>query len=185
MRTTASTPTRGSKLLVALVAITVLAVSCGSDGAAATDDAPNEPTTTQPDQSDQAETTTVPGREADTGTIDIRLEEVEGIFIEGFEIGLRFETADGDVLASTLWSDFVTSAGSSAPDAFYTSVLSQPVPTGDVVVLATVNIGAGPPPVVPELDGEMDCRLEVTVPAGDTIAVEVSFADADCLRLVG
>lgn len=120
---------------------------------------------------------------AGTGTIAVHIEEVEGVFVEGFEVGLRFETPDGEVIASTLWTDFVESLGTDSIDAFYDSVLEQEVPAGTVVVLATANVGAGPPPEAPDLDGDLRCRLEVDVPDGGRTDVEVTFDDQDCLRL--
>lgn len=63
------------------------------------------------------------------------------MFIEGFEIGLRFDTGGGEVIAATLWSDFVRSTGATDIDAYYQSALRQPVPAGTVLVQAEVNIG--------------------------------------------
>ena len=117
------------------------------------------------------------------GTVTVQLEEVEGIFVEGFEIGLRFETADGDVIDSTLWTNFVADLGDQAPERFYDAVLSQQVPAGSVVVFATVNVGIGPPPEVPDLSGEMQCRLDITVGESQVVAVEVDFSGtSDCLQ---
>ena len=114
----------------------------------------------------------------------VRLEPVDGMFIEGFEVGLRFEDADGAVLDTVLWSDFVSSQDGAAAQDYYGSVLEQSVPAGPVVVLAAVNIGIGPPPETPDLDGELRCRLELEVPEGETVEVEVLFADEDCLRAI-
>jgi hypothetical protein len=45
-----------------------------------------------------------------------------------------------------------------------------------VVVEAAVSIGIGPGPVPPDLDApELPCRLEVEVPGGGRVDVEVSF----------
>ena len=119
-----------------------------------------------------------------TGTVAVHIEEVAGAFVEGFEVGLRFETADGEVIDTVLWSDFVASQDSDSLDAYYDSVLEQEVPAGEVVVLATANVGIGPPPEVPDLDGELRCRLPVDVLAGGRVDVEVTFSgDDDCLRL--
>lgn len=120
-----------------------------------------------------------------TGTVAVELEEVDGVFIEGFEIGLRFEQADGTVIAGTLWSDFVISQGDPTMDAWYDSVLQQPVPAGPVVVWAQANVGIGPGPVVPDVDGNLPCRLDVEVPPGTTVRVRVGFTDpATCLTLI-
>jgi hypothetical protein len=123
--------------------------------------------------------------ESEHGTITVRIEEVDGVFIEGFEVGLRFETPDGEVIASTLWTDFVQSLGVESIEAYYGSVLEQAVPAGTVVVLASANVGAGPPPEVPDLAGDLRCRLVVDVPESGRVDVEVTFGDPDdCLHQV-
>lgn len=150
-----------SRFLLLLALPTLLLAACGDD--------------------DPAEASADGGA---TGTVAVHIEEVAGPFIEGFEVGLRFETADGEVLDTVLWSDFVASQDSDSLDAFYDSVLEQEVPAGEVVVLATANVGIGPPPEVPDLDGDLDCRLPVDVLAGGRVDVEVTFSgDGDCLRL--
>ncbi len=123
--------------------------------------------------------------DAGPGEVQVRLEEVDGAFIEGFEIGLRFETGDGELIASLLWSDFVASTGRTDLDAYYDSVLSQAVPAGTVRVSAEVNIGAGPAPSIPDLSAELRCLLVVEVDPGAVVGVEATFNDsADCLRVV-
>lgn len=146
-------------LLPALVLLSVVALSCGDDDTASV------------------------GGDDPTGMVAIRLDEVEGFFIEGFEIGLRFETGGGDVIATTLWSDFVTaSGGGDAIEDFYETMLEQSVPAGPVVVLATVNIGIGPGPEIPDVDGDLRCRLELDVPADGIVDVQVDFSGTDdCL----
>lgn len=151
-------------LTLALSVVLVLAAACGDD-----------------------ENTAVGGpstdADADPAVIAISLEETDGIFIEGFEVGLRFETGDGEVIDSTLWSEFVAASGDESLDAYYDSVLEQQVPAGPVVVLATVNVGMGPPPETPDLDGDLDCRLELDAEAGDRIEVEVTFdGTGECVR---
>ena len=152
--------------------------------------APSETTATTASQApngEEARGEEARGEEArGEGTINVRLEPVNGFFIEGFEVGLRFETPDGETIASTLWTDFVESTDNSSLDAFYTSVLGQPVPAGDVVVLATANVGIGPGPVIPDPSGDLDCRIVVSVPADGEVTVEVSFSgDGNCLREIG
>ncbi|MBT8247246.1 MAG: hypothetical protein KJN73_05495 [Acidimicrobiia bacterium] len=120
-----------------------------------------------------------------TGLVAVSLEEVGGFFHEGFEIGLRFENAEGEVIAATLWSDFVVSQGVKGLEDFYDSILEQVVPAGELVVLATVNVGIGPPPEVPDLGGDLRCRIEVVVPENDRVNIEVSFVNHEnCLRLI-
>lgn len=122
--------------------------------------------------------------EPPSGIVRVRLEPVAGFFTEGFEIGLRFETADGTVIGSTLWTDFVLEKNDNPTiEDFYECVLEQSVPSGDIVVWAEANVGAGPPPVIPDLDGPLRCRLDVSVPEGGQIDVEVLFFDQNCLRL--
>ncbi|MBL8777752.1 MAG: hypothetical protein JNK12_17555 [Acidimicrobiales bacterium] len=123
------------------------------------------------------------GSEDGPGSITVQLEPDVCCFREGFEVGLRFETADGEVIGSTLWSDFVEASGDDSMGAYYDSVLTQEVQAGPVVVRAEVSIGAGPPPVPPDLEGDLACSLEVEVAPDETVAVEVLFDEADdCLR---
>lgn len=151
------------KLLLVLALVTTVAVTaCG----------------------DSSDAVTTGGPDSGTGVIAVQLEELDGAFVEGFEVGLRFETLDGEVIGSTLWSDFVASMPDASLDAFYDSVLEQEVPAGTVVVLASANVGIGPPPEIPDLDGPLRCRLEVEVPQDGRVDVEVTFDDPDaCLRL--
>ena len=76
--------TRSVGLVVAAAAVVALA-GCGDDG------------------DSEAESGTGGG----TGTVAVRLEPTDAIFIEGFEVGLRFTDADGDEINRVLWSDFV------------------------------------------------------------------------------
>jgi hypothetical protein len=119
--------------------------------------------------------------------VAVSLEPTEGFFVEGFEVGLRFSTGDGEVIAATLWSDDVAQQDEDPSiDAYYDHVAVQPVAAGTVVVEAQVNVGEGPPPATPDLDGPMDCRLEVQVPAGSVARVEVRFSyDDRCLVPLG
>ncbi len=125
----------------------------------------------------------VAGSEDGPGSITVQLEPDVCCLREGFEVGLRFETTEGEVIASTFWSEFVKTSGDDTMDTYYDSVLTQDVPAGPVVVRAEVSIGAGPPPVPPDLEGDLACSLEVEVAPGETVAVEVLFHEADdCLR---
>jgi hypothetical protein len=163
--------------LVSLSFALLVLAACGDDGEGSSTD------TTAPAASDGGD-----GGDGGDGTIAVRLEEAEGIFIEGFEVGLRFtDAATGEEIERVVWSDFVSSLGSGDVDAFYTSVLEQPVSAGTVRVGADVNIGIGPGPEPPDLDASsLPCELDVEVPAGETVTVEVAFDDAspECLRIV-
>lgn len=155
-------------VLAMSIALTAVTSCSGGTGTNSTDEAANHE---------------MRSGESEPGTIAVHIEDVDGVFIEGFEVGLRFETPDGEVIASTLWSDFVQSLGVESIDAYYDSVLEQAVPAGTVVVLASANIGPGGPPEVPNLAGDLRCRLEVDVPASGRVDVEVTFSDEDdCLR---
>jgi hypothetical protein len=69
-------------------------------------------------------------------------------------------------------------------DTYCSSVHEAAVPAGETVVLATVNIGMGPPPETPGLSGEMDYRLPIDVPEDGRVEIEVRFSGRDdCLRL--
>lgn len=180
---TAMTNTRTNVTMLGFAALVVLA-ACGSGdaGSGPVDEAPPVTAGETLPEVDDPPPTDDPA--AERGTINVRLETLDGVFIEGFEIGLRFERPDGEVIDSTLWTDFVNSQGEPDLDAYYTSVLEQDVPAGDVVVLATANVGTGPGPEIPDLDGELRCRLDVDVPADGSVDVVVTFfGDDDCLQL--
>lgn len=122
---------------------------------------------------------------AGTGTVTVRIESIDGYLIEGFEVGLRFETLKGAVIATALWTDFVQSLGQPGIDPYYTSVMSQQVPAGQIVVLASVNPGLGPPPVVPDVNGVLRCRLVVDVAGGGQADVEVLLSQNNsCLHAI-
>lgn len=175
-------------LLLAVVAL--FAVACGSDDTVDAGGADDTTSTSQPDDTtdDSEPDDTDPGideGEAGGGTITVRLEEVQGFFIEGFEVGLRFEQIDGTVLSTWRWNDVVEQFGDGTAVAAYETVLEESVPAGRITVLATVNLGLGPPPEVPDLDGPMDCRVTVEVPADGRVDIEVDFSGtADCIREV-
>lgn len=168
-----------TRTIAILTIMGLLIAACGSD---ASDSAPD---TTTPLSAPSTSPTTTAGSTDDavgSGTIAVHIEDVEGFFIEGFEVGLRFETSDGDVIASTLWTDYVAAQGDGTLESFYDTVLEQPVPTGDIVVFASANIGAGPAPEIPDVEGDLRCRLDLTLADGERIDIEVTFADTDnCL----
>lgn len=160
----------GKRLATAAVMAILAVGACASDA--------NETVSAGSDGPD------APVDQAGIGVVTVQLEPVDGVFIEGFEVGLRFETVHGDVLGSTLWTDFINEQFiDPTMDDYYDGVVRQEVPAGPVVVLATINIGAGPPPEIPDLAGDLRCRLSVDVPTGGEVAVEVNFDGGDdCLR---
>lgn len=193
-----SRPIRRARRLLALAIATILVVvaGCGGDNdepVTTTSEPTETPAADEPADGDAAEAEGDDDAEgaADedgapdagaTGTLSVRLEEVEGVFIEGFEIGVRIETPDGEVIDSFLWTEEVADLAAADIDAFYTAVLERSVPAGDVVVLADVNIGMGPAPETPDLEGPLPCSITVDVPADGSAAVEIAFSDTDCLR---
>ena len=168
MRTSSSTPIRRHRwtLLLQLLLLGMLTAACGADDVIAAPTDAGEGPVPRP------------------GVVAVRLEPVEGIFVKGFEAGIRFETGDGEMIAATLWGDAVrSSVVEPAPEDFYRHVVEQEVPSGEVIVLAQANVGIGPPPEVPNLD-DLGCRLAVQVPPGGRVEVELTFAGPpDCLRL--
>ncbi len=111
--------------------------------------------------------------------------EVDGAEISVIGSGgrLRLETEAGTVLGQFLWSDAINALpGSPSP---YDAVVSNDVPPGLVVVLATVTIGNGAGHVDrPDVTGPLACRLVVDVPPGGTVDVEIAYdGGPDCLRL--
>jgi hypothetical protein len=137
-------------------------------------------------------TTTPPPDDTDggtgEGTLAVRLEQIDGVMIEGFELGLRFtDAASGVELGRVDWSEFVAEQGAGDVEAYYDSVYEIAVPAGTVRVGSDVNVGIGPPPEPPDLDANpMPCELDVEVADGATVTVEVSFDDASdqCLQVV-
>lgn len=169
--------------ILLLAAFALLGAACGSDDGVDAGGTPDEERTPATDGDEEEDTPDDP--EAAGGTLMIGLEEVQGFFTEGFEVGLRIEQADGTVIAAWLWSDVVEEFGDGTARAFYETVLEESVPAGTLVVLATVNVGMGPAPEVPDLEGELDCRIKVEIPDGGEAVVEVDFSGTqDCLRQV-
>jgi hypothetical protein len=122
--------------------------------------------------------------EAPTGTVAVAIEAVDGVLIEGFELGFRIETADGEVLDEVVWNEFVAAEGDGTVEAFYETVYEREVPTGTVTVLAQVNVGIGPPPEPVDPAGDLNCSVDVDVPEDGRVEVEVALDPAgDCLRV--
>ena len=153
------------------LAASLLLGACAATATTTTDEGSEEPMPTEPEA---------------TGTIAVQLEKLDGVLIEAFEAGLRFETLDGTTIAAVLWSDFVAAQGNPTLEDFYDSVLEQTVPAGQVVVLASLNVGIGPAPEVPDINGDLRCKLVVDVPADGQVDVQLSFDGSEnCLSKVG
>jgi hypothetical protein len=171
---------RRIQLLLLCVAAVAVAAGCGEDeGTATTVVAPLDEGVLDPEPTAPAEA------DEESAVVEVRIEELDAIPVEGFEVGLRFEQGDGQVVESALWSDVVAAQDPSTVEGPTDTVLEQPVPAGEVVVLAEVTVGTGPPPSTPDVDGELPCRLELALDAGERAVVEVRFAPADdCLHHV-
>lgn len=138
-----------------------------------------------------------------SGVVEVRLGPVDRYFIEGFEVSLRFETADGAVVAAGRWSDAVRAAfvdggrpevgpdgarctrSGLTLDSYYTHVLRQPVPAGTVVLWSTMSVGIGAGPDDPDPSGPLESRLVLDVEGGERVSVEVSLRGGPyCLNAV-
>lgn len=170
--------TRPLTAISALLLAALLATGCGDTDEAGVDrpPIPPEPTTSG------AVPTAPPEQGGQGALVAVQIEEVDGIFTEGFEVALRFETGDGEVIESMLWSDVVATQGPSTPASYYDAVLEQLVPAGDVVVFAEANVGIGPPPSVRDVNGELPCRVELQLDEDERAELEVRFdSPDDCL----
>ena len=117
----------------------------------------------------------------ETGVLSIGLESSRACH-QGFEVVLRVETADGQVLDSVLWTDFVQSLGATTRG-FLHSGLRGGRPRRCARRLAEVNVGIARRPRS-DLEGDLPCELPVEVGAGERVEVEVSFdGSTECLRL--
>ncbi len=126
-----------------------------------------------------------PAVEGPAGRLDLSIEPVDGELIEGFQVGLRIEDAEGKVLDSAQWTDVVHGlVDDPAIDDFYSTVMSEPVPAGTVVVRADVALGGGGPPVDPDLEGDLPCRVETDIAEGETVRVQIRFGAGNCLTIV-
>lgn len=107
-----------------------------------------------------------------TATVEVALEPTESVFVEGFELTLRFETGDDTELETVDWSSFVQAADTTDIRAFYDSVLPQEVPAGTVRVVSTMEIGMSGGPMDP-------CTTELDLAPGETARVTIAF-DGTC-----
>ena len=119
------------------------------------------------------------------GEIRVRLADAGRFYTEGFQIDLRFETGEGEVIASTSWTGSLASSGPTDMDGYYDSVRSQPVPAGTIRIWGEVDLGVGPGPSITDPSGDLRCLLTVKVAPGEVVTVEASADDpADCLHLI-
>jgi subtilisin family serine protease len=129
--------------------------------------------------------------QGEQGILAVRLEPVEGVMTEGFDVTLRFYGEDGEQLAEREWSDSVPD--DAGVEASYTHVLREVVPVGVVRLVSFVRVSPGgsiPPPEGPgcetTVEVEPDDVVLVTLlfepdAAGDCAAVTAATAEADQL----
>jgi hypothetical protein len=181
------------KLATLALAVPLLLLGCADDGGDAADDGGGQARDLDGGDGggDRGPTTAPEGGgageggegDAEVGFVVVHLEPTDAIFIEGFEVGLRFDDPDtGEELKRAVWSELMGPGAD--PYAFF---VEQPLRPGPVRLGVDVNIGIGPGPEPPDLDADrLPCELDLEVVAGETVEVEVGFDDstADCARLV-
>lgn len=166
-------------LAVVLVGALLGVTACNDDGTAEQPPIPPEPLRDDPVVTEPA------GEAGEAAVIELRVEDVDAVAVEGFEAALRIETADGEVLERLLWTDLVAAQDPSTPVSAYDLVHEQVVPPGEIVVLAQVALGIGPPPATPDLDGELPCEVNLELAADDVAVIELRLVDSpDCLQLI-
>lgn len=173
---------------LALVAAVVVVLAAGAAAVALLREAPDDRTSLASAGSTNSDGGSSAMAAMGSAAVRVRLEPIDGHFEEGFEVGLRFETGGGEVIASMLWTDAVMADqidDEPGIDDFYDYELVQAVPAGSVVVRGEVSIGAGPGPVPPDLEGDLRCSIPLELADGDEATVEVTFDGVDeCLHRV-
>jgi hypothetical protein len=113
---------------------------------------------------------------AGQGTLAVDLEPLEGIFVEGFDVTLRFYDSADNLLAERDWSQSVSAtATTTVPgdvDPYYTHVLREPAPAGTLRLVTFMRVspgGAIPPPEGP------GCETTVAVGQADMARVTLLF----------
>jgi hypothetical protein len=100
------------------------------------------------------------------GTLAVNLAPVEGLFVDGFDVTLRYLDADGDETGAIDWSQSVPPNASL--DTYYKHVHNQAVPAGAVTLQSWVRTSPGGP--VPPSSGPA-CTTDVAVGEGDLARV--------------
>jgi hypothetical protein len=164
----------GLGVVIAVIAVVALALVLTRDSSS--DDNDRTATGAEPDDSSADGGGSGDGGggsgAAGEGTLAVGLEPTEGIFVEGFDVTLRFFGADDELIAEREWSEIAAEAGGADPNGYYTYVHSEPVPAGPVKLVSYMRIspgGAIPPPQDP------GCETSVDVADGDTVRVTLLF----------
>jgi hypothetical protein len=129
-------------------------------------------------------------------TLAVDMEPIEFVFIEGFDVTMRFYGPDGDLVAEREWSDAVAAGGPSDDlDDYYDFVLRQVVPAGTVRLVTWVRLSEGGPigpPAGPGCETVLDVAADDTArvtllfgPDGDGACAAVTAATAEADALLG
>lgn len=108
---------------------------------------------------------------AEEGVLAVDVERVEGVFIEGFALSLRYVDAEGNEVGRVEWSETIP------PDSsigwYYRHVHEQRVPAGAVTLRSWMRVSPGGP--LPPASGP-GCTTPVNVGSDDRARVTVLFA---------
>lgn len=108
--------------------------------------------------------------EAEEGVLAVDLEPVDGVFIEGFALTLRYVDAEGNEVGHVEWSE--TIPPDSTIDGHYRHVHEQRVPAGAVTLRSWMRLSPGGP--LPPASGP-GCTTPVNVGSDDRARVTVLF----------
>ena len=114
---------------------------------------------------------------AGSGTIRVRLEPLDGVLVEGFQLAVRLEAPPGHALVSSTWAELVReqSPTPSLPE-IYDFVVRTPAPAGPFVLNTIMHPGMEDP--------QSPCVTRGNLADGGTVTVVVKFQNIDgCSRL--
>jgi hypothetical protein len=124
----------------------------------------------------------VAGAGADEGTLAVNLEPTDGVFIEGFDVTLRYYDVGGVEVESVEWHETVPPNANA--EQWYRHVHRQEVPAGAVTLKSWMRISPGGPIPPPSGPG---CTTPVLVGADDQVRVTLLFTNdpqsGDCAAL--
>ena len=105
-----------------------------------------------------------------TGTVLLRLEKMDGVLIEGFQLQVRLEDSTGHLLISSTWDDLVRDLKPDpGMDDSYRSVIRTSVPAGSFVFSTVMHPGMEP--------DQPTCVTRGQVKPGGIATVTVKFWD--------
>lgn len=162
------------RLLPVLILIAAVVAACAPPGAV-TNPGSAPPASTPTQQPVSAPPASTPARHPvpnEEATVEVRLEETDGVLTEGFTLMIRFLGPTGDEIASYDWNeDVVQQTAADDIRAFYDSVLRHSVCPSPVTVETVIH---------PGMEGRQPpCRTELDLQPGETATVTVFFHDRD------